>query len=1027
MTSLTGNAFSFGTWFESFAGLVSQRLLLVSLEVILLAGLVWAFIRLFRVRSPRLKAFLWLLVLAKPLFGLVIGTPVPVHQFQAPAVLDEPTSLDFLLARQLAGDRFALWQDGEGARSAGSRESAVPVEESPSSGFAPAPRPATPALWGRPSWGQIAFSVWLMGCLLMGGGMLRDQQRLRSLIRDSQAPPPSLQRQYRQLAEQLGLRRRPALRISGGIECPALVGYFFPTILLPAWMASDAGAKTEWAMRHELRHHRNRDPWFLVLRQLSRALFFFHPVVHWAGHRWEEEAELACDRALIEQEAQARDYARQLYSILEGIQMKRQASFSSGLFATRTQIGKRIAALVTDPLSRPARLGLLAATGLAILAAISLTCGGIFAQAPASLLTDEAVSEKVSQAKSALRSVHVALETYFVDHNEYPLHLEALTTPIAYLSNLPEDPFAGGRTVQWGISQPDEDLLLWTVGPDGVDDRGIVNYDPTNGTISSGDIVRVVFDTDANDFAGALRHYTFYPFFRSSEEKQRLRTVVKDLDLLGHLLLAYHQKNGKPPEQLTDLLAMEDLIQSLPLDPYASGQPYRYRVPHDGGEPVVYSIGPDGKDDGGERLHALSSAKPLGDLVCAKVQPSNFATEAPGQENPFLAALLKMKAETGRDNAMIDYQQAALLKAPMPEPEPLNSTVKKGWSEQSRDLLPLFGLYEPQFQLIRQGVAMDYAVMPDPREKGCSTPIPNYLFAQVTSKLLCAQGLYYESEGEYGEALDNYLTTLLMGRDYGTENAVLIGGLISCAVEGIAVRPLQALAASGNLTSEQLAQAAKTLQHVDETNQPIIPFMDAEMNISLSELEKLLTPQEPSAANARKMLKEVSGLTDEEIDELLKDPQAFLSPMRTFLEESLVEFSIPIWDRDREAWKAKVKRLSEENTLAAGIIPDFVEAETRFAIRDAKVRLARVIVALEQYKNATGGYPESLLALVPRYLPEKPLDPFSGKLLQYPLTREGHGLHSVGPDGISQNNAIEYDPTNGAFSQGDIAGLAGSR
>ncbi len=1021
MTSLIGGELFSGPRLESFSGVVSQRLLLVSLEVILLAGLVWGLIRLFRLKSPRLKAFLWLLVIVKPLFGLVIGTPVPVHQFQAPAVLDEPTSLDFLLARQLARDRFALWQDSEGAMPASPQGAAPLAERPPSSGLALAPKPPAQAPWGRPSWGQIAFSLWLVGCLLMGVRMLRDRRRLRGLIRESQAPPPSLQRQYQQLAEQLRLRRRPALRISDGFESPALVGYFFPTILLPGWMASDAGPKTEWAMRHELRHHRNRDPWFLALRQLSRVLFFFHPVVHWAGHRWEEEAELACDRALIEQETQARDYARQLYSILEGIQMKRQVSFSNGLFATRTQIGKRIAALVTDPLSRPARLGVLAVTGLAILAAISLTCGGIFAQSPASSLTDEEIAEKVSQAKVDLRNVHTALECHFVDYDEYPLRLESLTTPIAYLTTVPEDPFAEGRIVQWGFSQPDEDLLLWTVGPDGVDDRGSVNYDPTNGTVSSGDIVRVVFDTCPEDFLGALRYYTLYPFFRSSAEKQRLHTVVKDLELLGHLLLAYHQKNCELPEQLTDLLTLEDLVKSLPLDPYGTGQSYGFKVLEGTTGAVVYSVGPDGKDDGGEKLHALGSSKPLGDIVCTPVQLSDSGPDSAVSQDSLLAELLKMKDESGRDNAMINYQQASLLKAPLPEREPLESTLKKGWSEESRELLPLFGLYEPRFELIRKGVAQDYAIMPDPREKGCSTPIPNFLFAQVTSKLLCAQGLYYESEDKHGEALDNYLTVLLMGRDYGAENALLIGGLISCAVENIAVRPLQALAASGNLTSEQLGRAAETLRRVEKTNQSVIPFIDDELNIAIAELEKFLTPEDPTAANTRLMLKEMTGFTEDEINKLLKDPEAFLSPMKAFLEESLVEFSIPIWDRDREAWEVKVERLSEQNRIAGAMIPNFVKAEAQFTIRDARIRLARVTVALEEYRNATGAYPGSLLALVPRYLPENPLDPFSGKLLPYSPTREGYQLYSVGPDGTDQSGAVQYDPTNGTLSSGDIS------
>lgn len=61
---------------------------------------------------------------------------------------------------------------------------------------------------------------------------------------------------------------------------------------------------------------------------------------------------------------------------------------------------------------------------------------------------------KIAKAKSEMRNLGVAIEVYQVDHNEYPEHydtvalygylkrLQRLTTPIAYLSDVPEDPFS---------------------------------------------------------------------------------------------------------------------------------------------------------------------------------------------------------------------------------------------------------------------------------------------------------------------------------------------------------------------------------------------------------------------------------------------------------------------------------------------------------------------------------------------------------------------------------------------------------
>ena len=70
----------------------------------------------------------------------------------------------------------------------------------------------------------------------------------------------------------------------------------------------------------------------------------------------------------------------------------------------------------------------------------------------------------------------------------------------------------------------------------------------------------------------------------------------------------------------------------------------------------------------------------------------------------------------------------------------------------------------------------------------------------------------------------------------------------------------------------------------------------------------------------------------------------------------------------------------------------------------------------------TGGYPETLGALAPKYFKELPIDPFSGEPLRY--AREGNGksyrLYSVGPDRTDDKGELWYDPTNGTVSGGDV-------
>ncbi|MBX7246389.1 MAG: type II secretion system protein GspG [Candidatus Sumerlaeaceae bacterium] len=144
------------------------------------------------------------------------------------------------------------------------------------------------------------------------------------------------------------------------------------------------------------------------------------------------------------------------------------------------------------------------------------------------------IRAKVTRAKSDMRVIATALESYHVDNNHYPEtyvtprweRFFPLTTPIAYISAVPEDPFQlavdDGNVIDWGprhggykmgatpIDAPsrfaisgngpdrDEDSVpiklypgfSWAVFTGQDPDYDYMIYDPTNGTVSSGDVWR---------------------------------------------------------------------------------------------------------------------------------------------------------------------------------------------------------------------------------------------------------------------------------------------------------------------------------------------------------------------------------------------------------------------------------------------------------------------------------------------------------------------------------------------------------
>lgn len=140
------------------------------------------------------------------------------------------------------------------------------------------------------------------------------------------------------------------------------------------------------------------------------------------------------------------------------------------------------------------------------------------------------IRAKVSRAKTDLRTLATGLEAYRVDSNQYPptplfalgdrfFRLKPLTTPVAYITSLPPEVFSTVKSepyAYWSANlndamkyspiyfflfdEKDKDgrWALFSRGPDmnyeAAPEEGgegfLIDYDPTNGTVSNGDVMR---------------------------------------------------------------------------------------------------------------------------------------------------------------------------------------------------------------------------------------------------------------------------------------------------------------------------------------------------------------------------------------------------------------------------------------------------------------------------------------------------------------------------------------------------------
>lgn len=139
---------------------------------------------------------------------------------------------------------------------------------------------------------------------------------------------------------------------------------------------------------------------------------------------------------------------------------------------------------------------------------------------------------KVAKCKGEIRSLSIAMESYYLDYKTYPAESEDnalqrlrferglfwLTTPVKYMSSIPRDTFAPQNTDKGSVfyemggieegggtkcMQCLETWVIFTQGPDGEerdilsaaphygtypDDGSVDSYSPTNGSVSKGDI-----------------------------------------------------------------------------------------------------------------------------------------------------------------------------------------------------------------------------------------------------------------------------------------------------------------------------------------------------------------------------------------------------------------------------------------------------------------------------------------------------------------------------------------------------------
>jgi beta-lactamase regulating signal transducer with metallopeptidase domain len=209
---------------------------------------------------------------------------------------------------------------------------------------AAAPVAALPLRAGSVVW-------WLLGtgALARLGWLCAGAVRLGQLRRRSRAAvlTPDLEALRSEVAP------RADVRVSSEIAQPAGFGLAHPVVLLPAgFSAMDAEAQRAVAC-HELLHVARRDwPW-IVVEEVARALFWFHPAVWWLVERIQESREQLVDRLVIAHIPSKRAYMAALLAFSDrGPRLPIPAT----AFLRRRHLRSRLRKLAKEPVMSRRRL-----------------------------------------------------------------------------------------------------------------------------------------------------------------------------------------------------------------------------------------------------------------------------------------------------------------------------------------------------------------------------------------------------------------------------------------------------------------------------------------------------------------------------------------------------------------------------------------------------------------------------------------------------------------------------------------------
>lgn len=296
------------------------------MQISIVALSVYGAVRWFAWRRPQLAHGLWLLVLVKALTPPVFGAPWAllghVDRWVTTRLSSQPPQAEL------------RWDDVSHSNSWEGVAGDLVSKAAPGKLLEPTEGPLRSVIHGEyqrleeslagplrvSRWGICLLGFWILSSACIACRMLvRLMEFHRAACRTTVETPDWVGQLVHDLRERLQLVRAVRVRVVDAPVGPAVVGWWRPTIVLPqALIARRAATDLEPLLAHEMIHVRRGDLSWSLVQAAATIIWWFHPLVRFAAHSLEREAERSCDDETIATLAcSPARYARSLLDVLE--------------------------------------------------------------------------------------------------------------------------------------------------------------------------------------------------------------------------------------------------------------------------------------------------------------------------------------------------------------------------------------------------------------------------------------------------------------------------------------------------------------------------------------------------------------------------------------------------------------------------------------------------------------------------------------------------------------------------------------